>query len=525
MLGKNLIQATSGAATLADGWDLENIAFNGSPNSATIVNQTSGLFWKADGTALYAISREADTINQYTLSSAWDIATITSTGSYSVNSLDTSPYSVFISSDGTTAYFSGGNTSTIYALSLSTAWDITSASSLNSFVDISTLYGVSFKTDGTIMYAIANNTVRQFALSTAWDITTATLSTTVSISVQDSGQRNLTFKPDGTKMYVAGAGNDRIYEYSLSTPWDVNTISYVGFFSHAFLTTALPSLAFDSTGSLLYVAGGSDLFRINLSTAWDRSTAYYQPFSTECISVQLTANPSGIYFKPDGTRLYIADPTGDAIHEFTLSTPFELTTTSFLRSLSVIAQGTGVQDVFFRDDGLKMYVLEALGDTVDEYNLSTAWDISTASYLQEFDITAQDSSPTGIFFRADGTKLYAAGTENDSIYEYNLSTAWDVTSATHANTYSVAGSNVNPRSVIFKPDGTLMLVLDANAGQIERYDLSIPWDITSASFVVAYSFTALTGVATGPLGMYVTSNGTRLFMSGGTNDAIFSFAL
>jgi hypothetical protein len=38
--------------------------------------------------------------------------------------------------------------------------------------------------------------------------------------------------------------------------------------------------------------------------------------------------------------------------------------------------------VFFKPDGLKMYVIGAIGDDVNEYDLSTAWDVSTASYLQ-----------------------------------------------------------------------------------------------------------------------------------------------
>jgi hypothetical protein len=35
------------------------------------------------------------------------------------------------------------------------------------------------------------------------------------------------------------------------------------------------------------------------------------------------------------------------------------------------------------------------GDDVNEYDLSTAWDISTASYLQNFSVIAQETSPQG----------------------------------------------------------------------------------------------------------------------------------
>jgi hypothetical protein len=59
-------------------------------------------------------------------------------------------------------------------------------------------------------------------------------------------------------------------------------------------------------------------------------------------------------------------------------------------------------------------------DRVYEYDLSTAWNISTASFLQSLSISAQDVSPLGIFFRADGLKMYMVGDSNDRVYEYDL---------------------------------------------------------------------------------------------------------
>ena len=63
-------------------------------------------------------------------------------------------------------------------------------------------------------------------------------------------------------------------------------------------------------------------------------------------------------------------------------------------------------DIAFKADGTKMYVTGASGDDVNEYNLATAWDITTASYLQTFSVGAEETSPTGLFFKPDGTKMY-----------------------------------------------------------------------------------------------------------------------
>ena len=55
--------------------------------------------------------------------------------------------------------------------------------------------------------------------------------------------------------------------------------------------------------------------------------------------------------------------------------------------------------------------------------MSTAYDVSTATYVQNFSITAQESSITGVEFKTDGTKMYVIGTSGDDVNEYDLSTA------------------------------------------------------------------------------------------------------
>jgi len=54
------------------------------------------------------------------------------------------------------------------------------------------------------------------------------------------------------------------------------------------------------------------------------------------------------------------------------------------------------------------------------------WDIDTAVYEKAFDVGSQESAPRGIFFKPDGTKMYIIGTNGDEVNQYALSTAWDV---------------------------------------------------------------------------------------------------
>ena len=52
--------------------------------------------------------------------------------------------------------------------------------------------------------------------------------------------------------------------------------------------------------------------------------------------------------------------------------------------------------ITFNNDGTKMYIVGFAGKDANEYTLSTAFDVSTASYSQNFSVNAQETSPYGV---------------------------------------------------------------------------------------------------------------------------------
>ena len=53
--------------------------------------------------------------------------------------------------------------------------------------------------------------------------------------------------------------------------------------------------------------------------------------------------------------------------------------------------------------------------------LSTAWDVSTASYNNvSFYVGSQEPYPGGVAFSSDGSKMYIVGYTNDTVYQYTL---------------------------------------------------------------------------------------------------------
>ena len=232
-------------------------------------------------------------------------------------------------------------------------------------------------------------------------------------------------------------------------------------------------------------------------------------------------SPTGIFFKPDGLKMYVTGYNGDDVNEYDLSTAWDITSASYLQNFSVSAQETSPSGVFFKPDGTKMYVIGNTGDDVNEYDLSTAWDITSASYLQNFSVSAQETAPQDIFFKPDGTKMYVTGSTGDDVNEYDLSTAWDVTSASYLQNFSVAAQETVPQNIFFKPDGTKMYVTGSSGGDVNEYDLSTAWDVTSASYLQNFSVAAQEAA---PTGVFFKPDGTKMYVIGLTGDAVRQYS-
>lgn len=222
-------------------------------------------------------------------------------------------------------------------------------------------------------------------------------------------------------------------------------------------------------------------------------TLYYSlipDFSTaseNSLSVSLSAEESAatdIEFSNDGFKLFVIGSGTDAIYEYTLTSAFEITTAAYSgNSLSVSAQDINPQGFVFNQDGTKLFVVGSGSGAVNEYDLSTAFDLSTVSSTGvSFTISTQDSSPMGIDFNPNGSKMYILGATGDAIYEYDLTTNFDISSAVYGSSFlSVSSQSASPSDLELSPDGAFAFVLDQSANSIFSYELSTNHQINTAS--------------------------------------------
>lgn len=274
-----------------------------------------------------------------------------------------------------------------------------------------------------LIIAILILILQMVILATPWDISTATYTAESSITADTSHPRGIFFKPDGTKFYLCSSDDITVYQFDVSTPWDITTETN-------------DSKSLDCSGE---------------------------------ISIY---NLYGIFFKPDGYYCYVT-ARYDTIYQYVLSTAWDISTAAY-DNKSYSPTEDNPFSIYFKDDGSKMYMLHGLSDeTVYQYTLSTPWDISTAGYdTKSFDVQTEAPAACYITMKSDGTILYVVGTTNDTIYQYDIDTPWDISTCDYDNVFlDISAKETTPRAMFLKLDGTEVYISGDQVNDVTQYSM------------------------------------------------------
>lgn len=200
-----------------------------------------------------------------------------------------------------------------------------------------------------------------------------------------------------------------------------------------------------------------------------------------------------------------------------------------------------------------------------------AWNFESTDRNGDYQLSLGNLSSTceigGVTFNNDGTKMFIAGhcydyiivnnsldTDNTndrlayagesspdsplSVHEYDLSTPWDINTATDSGlSYDPTDDTVNrhPLDVIFTPDGQTMFVLvdeiqnPTSGAAIVEYSLATPWSMALGNVTYVQEKVLDGGNQIGGMGVPIFPNfqfnndGTQLFLSGYMTFGPFSF--
>ena len=321
-----------------------------------------------------------------------------------------------------------------------------------------------------------------------------------------------------TKMHIRESGTYTggvtLDAGELDTVADGNVISFTLTASHLTTVTGLtaPELTIEP-GAVRDTAGNLIIGTFDVSTA-----SFVDAFSIKSQEIF----PTGVAFSSNGTKMFVVGSGGKDVNEYTLSTQFDVSTASFVDAFSVVSQETVPQGVAFSSNGTKMFVVGIVGGGVNEYTLSTPFDVSTASFVDAFSVASQDTTPTGVAFSSNGTKMFVAGRFGNDVNEYTLSTPFSVSTASFVDAFSIKSQETSPYDVAFSSDGAKMFVVGIDGQDVNEYTLSTQFDVSTASFVDAFS---VASQETSPSGVAFSSDGAKMFVVGSGGKDVNEYTL
>lgn len=335
--------------------------------------------------------------------------------------------------------------------------------------------------------------------------------------------RNVVWGKDGYRAYVTILGGTRttaaVHQLNLSVPYDLDSKTDPGksvVVGDYMLNCQ--AVTFNQAGTKMYVGGynaatatDERIIEFDLGTSWELDSAVCQVRKLY-VGAQEAA-PWGFTFRPDGTRLYVVGSIGDDINQYDLSVAWDLYSASFVTSKSVATQATTPYSIAFKDDGLKCYILNNGNDTIYQYSLGTAWDLNgTLTYDNvSLSVATQEATPTGIFIGNNGSSLYVSGSTGDNIVRYNLATAWELGTASLLGESTSLGDTA-PYGLFFRDNGATVYSAAYTAGTIRTYNLTgSAWDTGSTNLSFVGAVGPFNSGASSLTSIYIGDNGTKLY--------------
>lgn len=455
-------------------WEIFSKTLVGFANvSPTGETNPASFFIGNSGQKLYVGGTTNDRIYEYNLSNPYDISTATLVGNLTVLSYDTSVSGVYFSDDGANLFLAGAAGNDVGVFTVSPAWQINSAVLAGVFVPspVIQVAEIEFDTTGSKMYLLdsagTGGNVYQYNLSRNWgvlsssNVSNARLDIPVLVgSVQEPYPEGIAFSTDGTKLFLNISGQDTAFQLNLSTAWDISTatVGFSGYSGTNHFDTGVESFAFKTDGTKYFVIGSASdsIYEISLSTPWDISTG--KQIGSLTFGTGVESNPSGLTFKTDGTKMYLIGQATDRVYEYNLSTAWQANTAVLVGNVSTLGVDGAASDLVFKSDGTKMYVLGSSSDRVYEFNLSTAWQANTAVVVGNVSVLSQDGTAESLDFAHDGTKFAIGGSSTDKVYRYNMSTAWQVNTATSVDSLAMNQEFTSLASLRFIKNGLYFYV-------------------------------------------------------------------
>lgn len=266
------------------------------------------------------------------------------------------------------------------------------------------------------------------------------------------------FRINGLAKYAAIGGNAGGPTYDLSAYTFSNT--YTSAISSSWIGTVTMLYWYNDGTKMLLNDTSSNQAVLSFSTAWDISSA-----SLDSQPNIIGAN--GGLGKVYNNKHLLNIDSSETISYVSFGSDYDWTNGSYNGTKNINGTGTGqttaAGGLDISADGSKLYVGSRFPlDGVLQFSVSGD-DFINASYDTSVDLNSVSGLSLGIediLMSADGYKLYVSCGITNKYYEFDLSTAYDVSSASYNNVNLAFPSGYNPYVMSFTDDGKFVTIGD-----------------------------------------------------------------
>ncbi len=185
---------------------------------------------------------------------------------------------------------------------------------------------------------------------------------------------------------------------------------------------------------------------------------------------------NAFWIRPTGLQMFTVERSTDELREWSMSPAFDLTTLAFVQVVSLDASAF-TTDIQFSPDGTSLWLVDNAGIGVQRYILSTPWDITTLGAVSTFNITNMSDGALCIGLASDGSRVLCGNGDDVRWFEYDMSSAFDISTMAigSTQTQSESGTIYTTR---FHGLGTQVYKLDRGPDTIDEYTIT-DFDITT----------------------------------------------
>lgn len=493
----------------------------------------SDFYISPDGYNLLTVHAGNQKLLKFTATTAWDFTTVPRSV-FPIPSQISATYASTLAKSSTRISFNSDGTKVILATSgvlvsctLSSAWDLSNLSSPTRGDGIvlmgHSMSSMSVDYSYTKMYIGGLYKIYEYPLSGNFSISSIPQVNYSNIGFSSTNP-SVTLSNNNVDLYASdGTYGTTISRYKMGTPLSINSVSLINSVSGMgiFKGAAYINVSDVNTDLLVFSSDDSLLFKYDLVA---------NPANTS-ISINARSNgqflletylstdkyPIGLQFKPDGSGFFVLSTGSGLLNEYSLSTPWDISTAYRARGTYVGYSYYNARKFFISREGSNIYTMDGMGSIfpsrISRDVLGAPWQAYSASAGYSY-YNASMPYYENIVLSTNGSRYYVSN--SDAVVEYTMSTAWNV--ATGIKTHTMYGSFSS--NMYIPPTGNAIYLAVNNT--VVKVPLANNWDLSSNS----YSRTVLTQSQTSNVGgMAISSDGNNLYLLDRDRMTLLSYSI